>query len=94
MKAFATILGLDLLGACSHQPAPGNTAVDNAHGSMSHDAMTTPTAGDSAATRGFKQSMAGMMSDAPPYTGDSVKRAPEWPSRHSRGPVPADRAAA
>lgn len=71
MKAFATILGLGVLAACSQQPAPGNTTADNAHGSMSHDAMTTPTAGDADATRGFKQSMTDMMSKAPPYTGDA-----------------------
>lgn len=71
MKAFATMLGLGLLAACSQQPAPGNTVADNAHGSMSHDAMMTPMAGDTDATRGFKQSMADMMTKAPPYTGDA-----------------------
>lgn len=71
MKASATILGLGLLAACSQQPAPGNTAATNAHGGMSHDAMTTPMAGDSDATRGFKQSMADMMTRAPSYTGDA-----------------------
>lgn len=71
MKAFATILGLGLLTACSQPAAPGNTAADNAHGAMSHDAMMTPDAADSDATRGFKQSMADMMTQAPPYTGDA-----------------------
>lgn len=71
MKAVATILGLGLLAACSQQPAPGNTAAANVQGGMSHDAMMTPAADDSDATRGFKRSMAGMMTDAPPYTGDT-----------------------
>lgn len=71
MKAFATMLGLGLLAACSPQSASDNSTADNAHGSMSHAAMTTPAAGDSDATRGFKQSMAGMMTDAPAYTGDA-----------------------
>jgi uncharacterized protein (DUF305 family) len=71
MKPFATILGLGLLAACSEQSAPGNTTTDPAHTSMSHDAMATPNAGDSDATRGFKRSMAAMMTDAPAYTGDA-----------------------
>ncbi|KQM28708.1 MULTISPECIES: DUF305 domain-containing protein [unclassified Sphingomonas] len=71
MKPFATILGLGLLAACSPQSAPGNTATDPAQAGMSHDAMATLNAGDSDATRGFKQSMADMMTDAPAYTGDA-----------------------
>lgn len=68
MKPVATILGLTLLAACSQQPAPGNGA--QPHDAMPHDAMT-PGATDSAATRGYKQSMADMMTKAPPYTGDA-----------------------
>lgn len=66
MKAPATILGVALLAACSQQPA-----ADNAHGTMSHDSMMTPNAADSDAARGYKQSMADMMTKAPPYTGDA-----------------------
>ena len=66
MKAPATILGVALLAACSQQPA-----ADNAHGTTSHDSMMTPNAADSEATRGYKQSMADMMTKAPPYTGDA-----------------------
>ncbi len=33
--------------------------------------MPMPEPGDSAATRGYKQSMARMMAKAPPYTGDA-----------------------
>ncbi len=68
MKAFATLLSLGLLAACSQQP---DTAADNTHGSMAHDAMMTPAASDSQATRGYKQSMADMMTKAPPYSGDA-----------------------
>ncbi len=68
MKAFATLLSLGLLAACSQQP---DTTAHNTHGSMVHDAMMTPAASDSQATRGYKQSMADMMTKAPPYSGDA-----------------------
>ncbi|KQM57291.1 MULTISPECIES: DUF305 domain-containing protein [unclassified Sphingomonas] len=69
MKAPATILTLALLAACSQQPTGANTA--ESHDAMSHDAMMTATADDSEATRGYKQSMADMMTKAPPYSGDA-----------------------
>ncbi|MDJ0278168.1 DUF305 domain-containing protein [Sphingomonas sp. 2R-10] len=60
---------MTLLAACSQQPTPGNAA--ERHDAMSHDAMMSPTASDAEATRGYKQSMADMMTTAPPYTGDA-----------------------
>lgn len=70
MKAFAPILCAATLAACSPQPAAtGNTAEPANHAAMNHQAMST-TASDSPATRGYKQSMTAMMSDAPAYTGD------------------------
>lgn len=68
MKAPATILGVTLLTACSQQPAPGSPA--QPHNAAAHDAMA-PTASDTEATRGYKQSMADMMTTSPPYTGDA-----------------------
>ena len=44
-------------------------AADAHAGSMNMAGMA-PQPGDSAATRGSKQAMAGMMAGAPPYTGD------------------------
>jgi uncharacterized protein (DUF305 family) len=38
---------------------------------MGDMAMMTPAAGDSAATKGYKQSMMKMMQGMPPYTGDA-----------------------
>jgi uncharacterized protein (DUF305 family) len=71
MKAFAPILCAATLAACSQQPATtGNTAEPADHSAMNHQAMTA-TASDSSATRGYKQSMTAMMTDAPAYTGDA-----------------------
>lgn len=43
----------------------------NAHDDAMDMGMTTPAAGDSAATRGSKQAMLKMMQGMPPYTGDA-----------------------
>lgn len=68
MKAFAPILCAATLAACSQQPATSGNTAD--HAAMNHQAMTA-TASDSPATRGYKQSMTAMMTDAPAYTGDA-----------------------
>ena len=57
------------VGCSPSQPeATANNATAADHAAMGHD-MAAPA--DSAATRGLKASMAGMMTAAPPYTGDA-----------------------
>ncbi len=72
---LATALGL---AACSGQsPTPNETseAMTNGHVGNSHIMsemdMSSPTPSDSPATKGFKESMTGMMTAAPGYTGDA-----------------------
>ena len=43
----------------------------NAHAEPMNMAMMAPAAGDSAATKGYKQAMNRMMQGTPPYTGDA-----------------------
>lgn len=68
------------LAGCSDQPAVQNDTAQtadmpgrNMSGSngMAGMDMSAPVPGDSAATKGYKQSMTAMMSDAPAYTGDA-----------------------
>lgn len=71
MKAGIILMVAALaLAACSpSQPeATANNASAADRAAMGHD-MAAP--GDSAATRGLKASMAGMMTAAPPYTGNA-----------------------
>jgi len=71
------------LAACGGEKkyADGHTDADHAalaeheHKDPDHDGMamgnSAPAPGDSEATKGFKNSMAAMMSSAPPYSGDA-----------------------
>ncbi|MDB5696206.1 MAG: hypothetical protein JWN21_1749 [Sphingomonas bacterium] len=50
---------------------PHEHTAENAHPEPMDMAMVTPAAGDSAATKGYKQAMMKMMQGTPPYTGDA-----------------------
>ena len=58
-------------GSVIDESKPHEHTEANAHGEDDHMAMTKPAAGDSAATRGYKQAMMRMMQGMPPYTGDA-----------------------
>jgi len=57
-------------GSIIDESKPHEHTAANAHPEMDM-AMMTPAAGDSAATRGYKQSMMKMMQGMPPYTGEA-----------------------
>ena len=67
------IAALLAVAGCSQpngaEVAEGETGSADAHAGTGMAGMT-PQPGDSAATRGSKQAMAGMMAGAPAYTGD------------------------
>ena len=59
-------------GSIIDESKPHEHTEANAHDKPMGDmAMMTPAAGDSAATKGYKQSMMKMMQGMPPYTGDA-----------------------
>lgn len=58
-------------GSVIDESKPHEHTPENAHPEPMDMAMTTPQPGDSAATRGYKQSMTRMMQGMPPYTGDA-----------------------
>ena len=58
-------------GSVIDESKPHRHTPENAHAEPMDMAMMTPQPGDSAATRGYKQSMARMMQGMPPYTGDA-----------------------
>jgi hypothetical protein len=58
-------------GSVIDESKPHKHTPENAHPEPMDMAMMTPQPGDSAATRGYKQSMMRMMQGMPPYTGDS-----------------------
>ncbi len=58
-------------GSIIDESKPHEHTPENAHPEPMDMAMMTPAAGDSAATKGYKQSMTRMMQGMPPYTGDA-----------------------
>ena len=58
-------------GTIVDESKPHEHSEANAHAEPMNMAMMTPAAGDSAATRGYKQAMNRMMQGTPPYTGDA-----------------------
>ena len=59
-------------GTIIDESKPHEHTEANAHDKpLDQTAMMTPAAGDSAATKGYKQSMMKMMEGMPPYTGDA-----------------------
>ena len=58
-------------GSIIDESKPHEHTAANAHAEPMDMAMMTPAAGDSAATKGYKQSMSRMMQGMPPYTGDA-----------------------
>ena len=57
-------------GTIIDESKPHEHSEANAHDKPMDMAMISPAAGDSAATKGYKQSMMKMMQGMPPYTGD------------------------
>ncbi len=68
MRAMVALAAVALAG-CSTEPAASEKVPAGGHDASM--AAMTPAPGDSAATRAYKQSMAGMMHGAPAYTGDA-----------------------
>ena len=58
-------------GTIIDESKPHGHSEANAHAEPMNMAMMAPAAGDSAATKGYKQSMMRMMQGMPPYTGDA-----------------------
>ena len=58
-------------GSIIDESKPHEHTPENAHPEPMDMAMMTPAAGDSAATKGYKQAMMKMMQGMPPYTGDA-----------------------
>jgi hypothetical protein len=58
-------------GSIIDESKPHKHTAENAHPTTDHMAMMAPAAGDSAATRGYKQSMMRMVQGMPPFTGDA-----------------------
>jgi hypothetical protein len=58
-------------GSVIDESKPHKHTPENAHSEPMDMAMMMPQPGDSAATRGYKQSMMRMMQGMPPYTGDA-----------------------
>ena len=58
-------------GSIIDESKPHEHTAENAHPEPMDMATMTPAAGDSAATKGYKQSMTRMMQGMPPYTGDA-----------------------
>jgi hypothetical protein len=58
-------------GSVIDESKPHKHTPENAHPEPMDMAMMMPQPGDSAATRGYKQSMMRMMQGMPPYTGDA-----------------------
>ena len=58
-------------GTIIDESKPHEHSEANAHAEPMNMAMMAPAAGDSPATKGYKQSMMTMMQGMPPYTGDA-----------------------